>query len=79
MIGSIHCLGVGLGVGLGWGISTLGGRIATDAGYQMLQPIFPLELVIGCLFFALFIGAISGLMPARQASKLLPVDALRYE
>ena len=77
--GMVGLFGGSLGVGLGWGISTLGGRIATDAGYQMLQPIFPLELVIGCLFFALFIGAISGLMPARQASKLLPVDALRYE
>ena len=77
--GIVGLFGGILGISLGWGISTIGGRIAADAGYQMLQPIFPVELVIGCLVFALLVGIISGLMPARQASKLLPVDALRYE
>lgn len=77
--GLVGLFGGVLGVSLGWGISELGGRIAADAGYQMLQPIFPLELIIGCLVFAFLVGALSGLMPARQASKLLPVDALRYE
>ena len=77
--GIVGLFGGILGISLGWGISTIGGRIAADAGYQMLQPIFPVELIIGCLVFALLVGIISGLMPARQASKLLPVDALRYE
>tara|TARA_Y100000310_G_scaffold62292_1_gene57593 strand:+ start:355 stop:1575 length:1221 start_codon:yes stop_codon:yes gene_type:complete len=36
-------------------------------------------LLIGVLAFAFFIGLISGLTPSYQASKLRPVDALRYE
>jgi putative ABC transport system permease protein len=36
-------------------------------------------LIIGCLMFGFVIGIISGFFPARQASKLKPADALRYE
>ena len=30
-------------------------------------------------FFSTFVGMIAGLIPARQAAKMDPVDALRYE
>jgi len=40
-----------------------------------LNPI----LIVGCLLFAFLIGIISGLAPSYQASKLKPVDTLRYE
>ncbi|MDD5192053.1 MAG: ABC transporter permease [Candidatus Nanoarchaeia archaeon] len=40
-----------------------------------LNPI----LIVGSLLFALLIGIISGLTPSYQASKLKPVDTLRYE
>ena len=36
-------------------------------------------LVFGTLLFSFLVGGISGITPARQASKLKPVDALRYE
>jgi putative ABC transport system permease protein len=36
-------------------------------------------LVISTLLFAFFVGCISGIAPARRASKLNPVDSLRYE
>ena len=36
-------------------------------------------LIIFSIGFAVFIGLISGLLPARNASKLRPADALRYE
>jgi putative ABC transport system permease protein len=36
-------------------------------------------LLVGVLLFAFFIGIVSGLTPSYQASKLKPVDALRYE
>jgi len=37
------------------------------------------ELVLGTLAFSFIIGCISGVMPARRAAGLKPVDALRYE
>ncbi len=77
--GLLGLIGGALGILLGYGIAKMGGSIAASAGYGLLQPVFPLWLTIGCLLFAFFVGAFSGLMPARQASKLKPVDALRYE
>jgi len=37
------------------------------------------ELVIFALLFAVGVGVVSGWLPARQASQLEPVEALRYE
>ena len=36
-------------------------------------------LIIGVLSFSFFVGVLSGVLPARQASKMNPVDALRHE
>ena len=77
--GILGLVGGILGVLLGWGISTIGGLIAKQAGLAMLRPAFPLWLILGCLIFAFLIGTLSGLLPSIQASKLKPVYALRYE
>jgi len=45
----------------------------------LLQVSFPSYLIIGCLLFGFLVGAISGSLPSYRASKLKPVDALRYE
>ena len=77
--GFLGLIGGTIGIMLGYLIATGGGLIAASQGLSMLRPIFPLWLIVSCLLFALLVGTLSGILPARQASKLKPVDALRYE
>jgi putative ABC transport system permease protein len=77
--GILGLLGGALGILLGYGIAKMGQAAARAAGLSFLSPYFPIWLTIGCLMFAFSVGAGSGLLPAIQASKQEPVEALRYE
>ena len=77
--GLIGLIGGILGVLLGYAISSIGASIAAASGFALLKPAYPPALIFGCLLFSLFVGAVAGFFPARSASKLKPVDALRYE
>ncbi|GBE20373.1 macrolide export ATP-binding/permease protein MacB [archaeon BMS3Abin17] len=68
--------GVLLGMGIGKTIEYIA---INNLGTNLLQVSFPLWLVGGCLGFAFIIGAVSGVLPAMQASKTNVADALRYE
>jgi len=68
-----------LGVFIGWVISFSIGRILDNLGWGFLSPVFPLYLIVSCIAFSTITGAISGVLPAIRASKIKPVDALRYE
>ena len=77
--GILGLVGGLIGIILGISFSKLVELGAKLAGYGMIQTSFPLYLILGTLLFSFLIGTISGVLPARQASKLKPVDALRYE
>jgi putative ABC transport system permease protein len=69
-------VGVLVGIGLSW----FGGWTLNYFGYGFLKPeIFNYYLIFGCIIFATITGAISGVWPAINASKINPVEALRYE
>lgn len=46
---------------------------------SILQVAIPFYLVIGVLTFSFLVGCFSGLWPSWQATKVSPVEALRYE
>ncbi len=78
--GLLGLVGGIIGVMLGAGLSYTIAFIASQAlGTNLFQAAFPLWLIVSCLSFGFLIGAISGLLPAWQASRTNVVDALRYE
>lgn len=67
-------IGVFVGIMLGKLIEGL----AAQTGYVFLKITVDPWLVVGSLFFSFVIGALSGILPAKRAAKLKPVDALRF-
>jgi putative ABC transport system permease protein len=75
----IGMLGGLIGIIIGFGVSVAVTYYAKTAGISMLKATVTPELAIGGLLFAVILSMIFGLLPARKASKMNPVDALRYE
>ena len=75
----LNLIGGLIGVGLGYLIAQVAGEAVAAAGYAVFKPVFTWQLVVYTLIFAFLVGIGSGIFPAYRASKLKPVDSLRYE
>jgi len=69
----ISLVGGFIGILLGWLISL---AVSTFAGWASLVTLSSIILAVS---FSATIGIVFGLWPARQAARLNPIDALRYE
>lgn len=67
--------GIVLGYLIAFGFTTA----ATVSGFMNLKPLITPYLFLISAGVAFVVGMLAGLLPARWASKLQPVDALRYE
>jgi putative ABC transport system permease protein len=72
LVGGI--VGAIMGLSLAFAVSQIANAALGNAIF-VINPSIP--LLVGSVMFSLLIGVISGLVPAFQASKLNPVDALR--
>jgi putative ABC transport system permease protein len=77
--GLVGLVGGILGFVFGAALSLIIDAIGTAYVGSMFQTKITPELLVGAILFSFIVGALSGLYPAWQASKLVPVDALRYE
>lgn len=67
-----------IGIILGVLISFIVARVAVDMGYKWDFSISVGAIFLGCSV-SIAIGLASGMLPARKASRLDPIEALRYE
>jgi putative ABC transport system permease protein len=75
--GILGLIGGAIGTLLGIGMAKVVEIMAAlQLGEGLLQADVSMGLIIGALIFSLVVGMVSGLMPAIQASKMEPVDAL---
>jgi len=87
----VGLLGAIFGIGLGWIIANVAANIFTGGGFAFgggqaamssgfaITPILTPTVLLGAFGFGIAVSIIFAIYPAWRASKLKPVEALRYE
>jgi putative ABC transport system permease protein len=78
--GTLGMVGGLVGAAIGLGMSkSVEYYAAVALNTEILKASTSPYIIFGALAFSFIVGALSGVLPAWQASKLKPVEALRYE
>ena len=72
-------IGIGLGSLISYGLPALGIRLGAGPNGGAIQTALSFNLLLFSVVFSILIGIVSGIVPAYRASKLKPVEALKYE
>jgi putative ABC transport system permease protein len=75
--GLLGLVGGAIGVVLGMAIAKVVEIAALAYGIPDFYATFTFELIFGSLAFAFVLGTLSGVLPARNAANLTPIDAIR--
>ncbi|MDP3918375.1 MAG: ABC transporter permease [Nanoarchaeota archaeon] len=75
--GLMGLIGGVIGAAIGVILSFIVGELAAQAGFTLLKIEVEYFVIIFAISFAFIVGMVSGYLPAKEASKLLPVEALR--
>ncbi|MEM2089480.1 MAG: ABC transporter permease [Candidatus Pacearchaeota archaeon] len=76
--GFLGLIGGAIGITLGIGAGKLA-EILLAKTAAMIKIATPVWLIVGSLIFSFLIGSLAGTLPAIHASRLKPIEALRYE
>ena len=83
VIEALLTVSVGGALGIGLGLGMIETFKALPIEHEIMEflgkPVFSALLALICSTVLTFIGLISGVFPANRASKVDPVEALRYE
>jgi putative ABC transport system permease protein len=63
-----------IGIAMGWGLAT-----GVSVAFEAFDAVVGLDAVLTSLIFSMAVGLFFGIYPAYRASRLNPIDALRYE
>ena len=64
-----------IGIGLGWLLGVLAAKVIP----HFPPPAVPWWAIVGATGFSALVGMLFGILPARRAANLAPIEALRHE